>query len=316
MKSATAITVFHPAGDAGGFGSWAQDLLTSAESAAGHLAGRVSVRDDPALDWAVALMFSDEDRLHSWLDSPQRTAILREGQQQGYWRSSDDVILTDDSPTPPGIGLFRHDVAAGKEADFRAMQARLSAAAVELPGYEGTVLLPADQRGEWLSMVRFRTAFQLSEWMRSAERTDAMAGLRSTLSKDFSTVSNITPFGTAVRVENGRTLMTPNWKTAMLVLLVLYPTVMLLSRFFGPIMDRIGTEPWLGMWVGQILSVSALQWWLMPGVSRPFRRWLDPVDGAGLRITLVGAAAVVVLYALTMLIFATVPELQFWDYKD
>ncbi len=226
------------------------------------------------------------------------------------------MILTDDSPTPPGIGLFRHAVASGKEGDFRAMQARLSAAAVELPGYEGTILLPADERGEWLSMVRFRTAFQLSAWMRSAERTEAMSGLRSTLSKDFSTVSNITPFGTAVRVEDGRTLMTPNWKTAMLVLLVLYPTVMLLSRFFGPFMDQVGTPPWFGMWVGQILSVSALQWWLMPGISRPFRRWLDPVDGAGIRISLVGAAVVVVLYALTMLLFASVPELQFWDYKD
>ena len=70
--------------------------------------------------------------------------------------------------------------------------------------------------------------------------------------------------------------MTPNWKSAMLVLLVLYPTVMVLSRFFGPILDRVGAEPWLALWVSQIVSVSALQWWLMPTVTRPFRNWLDP----------------------------------------
>ncbi len=94
-------------------------------------------------------------------------------------------------------------------------------AAVELPGHEGTVQLPADQNGEWMSMVRLRTGLQLSQWMRSAQRTEALSGLRSTLSQDFATVSNTTPFVTTVRIEDGRTLMTPNWKSAMLVLLVL-----------------------------------------------------------------------------------------------
>ncbi|WP_137144277.1 antibiotic biosynthesis monooxygenase [Mycolicibacterium sp. CR10] len=316
MTSATAVTVFHREGDAAGFGLWSQDLLDSARSASGHLAGNVSEHADPRLDWAVAVTFSDEERLHGWLDSSHRAEVLRDGQRRGYWRSSADVILTDEGPAPPGVGLFRHAVASGREGEFREMQVRLTTAALELPGYEGTILLPMDQHGEWLSMVRFRTAAHLSTWMRSAERTDALQGLRSTLSKDFSTVSNTTPFGTTVRIEGGRTLMTPNWKSVMLVLLVLYPTVMLLSRFVGPPLDRIGAEPWLALWISQIISVTALQYWFMPGVSRPFRRWLDPVDGAGARISVVGASAIVVLYALTLVLFATVHELQFWDYAS
>ena len=40
--------------------------------------------------------------------------------------------------------------------------------------------------------------------------------------------------------------MTPNWKSAMLVLLVLYPTVMLLSRFLGPIVDGFGATALAG----------------------------------------------------------------------
>jgi len=314
MTTVTAVTVFHSAGDAAGFGIWAQDLLASARSAPGLLAGVVSVRDDPLLDWAVAVTFSHEDQLHDWLDGAPRAEVLGEGQRRGYWRRSADLILTEDGPPPSGIGLFRHAVAAGKEPDFRRMQARLSSAAVGLPGYEGTVLLPADQHGEWSSMVRFRTGPQLSVWLRSAERTEALSGLRSTLSSDFATASNTTPFATTVRVEDGQTLMTPNWKSAMLVLLVLYPTVMLLSRFLGPVLDRVGAEPWLALWVSQIVSVTAMQWWLMPSVSRRCRRWLDPVDGSGARISLAGAAVVVGLYALTLTVFATVQELQFWDY--
>jgi uncharacterized protein len=60
----------------------------------------------------------------------------------------------------------------------------------------------------------------------------------------------------------------------------------------------------------------AMQWWLMPAASRSFSRWLDPVDGAGWRVSAAGAVAIVVVYAVTLTLFATVRELQFWDYMD
>lgn len=315
---ATAVTVFHRVGDQAGFEDWARRVLVSARTEDGYVLGHVSDLADPGTDWAVAVTFSAEDRLHEWLDSPQRTELLRAGEQRGYWRSSGDLILTDAGPTSSGIGVFRHAVTAGREGEFRAMQARLCTAAAAFPGYEGTVLIPAgkvaDADGEWLSIIRFRTGPHLSNWMRSAERTEVLSGLRSTLSQEFSAASNTTPFGTTVRIEDGRALMTPGWKSVLLVLLVLYPTVMLLSRFLGPVLDSIGAAPWLGLWISQIVSVSALQWWLMPAVSRPFRTWLDPVDGAGVRISVTGAAVILVLYAVTFAVFATVHELQFWDY--
>ncbi|MGB3353918.1 MAG: antibiotic biosynthesis monooxygenase [Mycobacterium sp.] len=314
MGEATAVTVFHPVDDAAGFGRWSQELLASAEAAAGHVAGHLSACADAALDCAVAVTFSDDVQLDRWLDSPQRSELLGEGRARGYPRCSGDLIFTDDGPLAGGVGVFRHAVAAGKEVDFEAMEVRLALAAADLPGYEGTVLLPPDRQGEWISMVRFRTGAQLSEWMRSTERSDALPGLRSTLRKEFSSASNTTPFATTVRIEGGRTLMTPNWKSAMLVLLVLYPTVMLLSRFVGPVLDDVGAEPWLALWISQIVSVVAMQWWLMPAASRPFRRWLDPVDGRGARISLTGAVAIAVIYAVTLTVFATVRELQFWDY--
>lgn len=52
----------------------------------------------------------------------------------------------------------------------------------------------------------------------------------------------------------------------------------------------------------------------MPLTARGFRRWLDPVDGTGWRIGLAGAAAVVALYVLSLVLFATVPWLQYWNH--
>ncbi|MDT5073737.1 MAG: uncharacterized protein QOH82_3057 [Mycobacterium sp.] len=311
----TAVTIFHPAADPDAFDGWLAELRASAAAAAGFMSSATSAHD-AELDWAMAVTFSGEDALHAWLDSGDRRTILKGGQSQGFWCRSTDLILGDGIADIPGVSAFRHAVASGKESEFRAVQDRLAMASSQFPGYEGTVLIPPDEGDEWLSMLRFRTPEQLAAWLRSPERDRALPGLRSSLTKGFSAVSQTTPFATTVRVQDGKTLMTPNWKSAMLVLLVLYPTVMVLSRFFGPLLDRAGAEPWLALWVSQIVSVSALQWWLMPNVTKPFRRWLDPVDGAGVRISAMGAAVIVGGYALTLALFASVRWLQFWDYAS
>jgi antibiotic biosynthesis monooxygenase (ABM) superfamily enzyme len=314
MASTTAVTIFHPAQNAAAFDAWLSELRASAQAAEGAVSTRVSVHDEPGLDWALAVTFSSEASLHDWLDSAGRRSVLEAGQDLGFWCRTTDLVLAEGSDAPEGVSAFRHSLAVGKESDFRAVQSRLVAASSRFPGCEGTVLLPADSGDEWLAVLRFRTAAQLTAWLRSPERDQALPGLRSSLTKGFSSVSSTTPFATTVRVQDGRTLMTPNWKSAMLVLLVLYPTVMVLSRFFGPVLDHAGAEPWLVLWVSQIVSVSALQWWLMPSVTRPFRNWLDPVDGAGFRISAIGAAVVIAGYGVTLALFASVKWLQFWDF--
>jgi antibiotic biosynthesis monooxygenase (ABM) superfamily enzyme len=316
MAPTTAVTIFHPVQNATGFDTWLSELRASARAAAGAVSTSVSVHDEPGLDWALAVTFSSEAALHDWLDSAGRRSLLETGKGLGFWCRTTDLVLSEGSDAPAGVSVFRHSVAVGKESDFRAVQSRLVAASSPFPGYEGTVLLPADSGGEWLTILRFRTTAHLSAWLRSSARDTALPGLRSSLTKGFSSMSRTTPFATTVRVQDGRTLMTPNWKSAMLVLLVLYPTVMVLSRFFGPALDHAGAEPWLVLWASQIVSVSALQWWLMPSVTRPFRNWLDPVDGAGLRISAIGAAVVIVGYGLTLALFASVKWLQFWDFAD
>jgi uncharacterized protein len=64
--------------------------------------------------------------------------------------------------------------------------------------------------------------------------------------------------------------------------------VMLQSKFVAPVIGKLGAQPWLSVWLSQVVSVALMQWWLMPTVSSWCRRWLDPVDGAGLRISLRG----------------------------
>ena len=323
--TATAITILHrPVRGARsdgrevareGFDEWVLALRSVASTAPGFVESLVSVHGDERLDYAIAATFRTERQLNDWLDGQPRAEVVREGATRGFHRASSDLVVIEGELTPPGIAVFRHGVAAGRDADFVQAQGDLTKVSSRFPGYEGTVVFPAGVSGEWTSLIRFRTERLLGGWLKSNQRQESLSSLRSTLARDFSTASHTTPFGTTVRIENGETELTPSWKSAMLVLMVLYPTVMLLSRFLGPQLDRLGAEPWLSMWLSEVASVSALQWVLMPFAAARMRRWLDPVDGAGLTVTLRGVAAVGAVYVVTLSIFATVTWLQFWDYR-
>lgn len=299
----TAVLVFHPGGD-GEFSKWANTLTANAS---GCIRARASVVEG-CFEPAIAVTFTGATELDAWLDHAD---VLRVG---AWLPAAPAILLVPDEPPPAGIAAFRHELVAGKASEFLDSQRGLAAAAQGFSGYEGTVLFV--DGGEALSLLRFRTDRQLAGWMSSGQREAALPGLRSSLTTEFAAASGTTGFGTTVRADGGRMLMTPNWKSVMLVMVVLYPTVMLLSRFLGPVLDRFGAEPWLSLWLSQVVSVVLMQWWLMPWASRPFRRWLDPVDGAGWRSSLAGAAVIMLLYGATLLLFDSVRWLQFWDYAS
>lgn len=313
---AAVVLSFSSAGDRQAFAEWSRRTVEAARTAQGFLSSRVGM-EATELDWSIALTFDAEEHLHRWLDGTERRALLAEGRALGVNPIGADVIVVPGRSPGTGVEVFRHPVTPGREPEFVAVQRRLRELTGTFPGYEGTALLrPGEEGGDWVSVLRFRTDHQLSAWMDSEQRQQALPTLRSQLSKDFSVVTRSTPFGSIVRVEDGATKITPNWKSAMLVLLVLYPTVMTLSRFLGPVLDGAGASPWLSMWLSQIVSVALMTWIFMPAVTGWFRRWLDPSSGAGSRVTLIGVLVILAVYLATLTLFATVPWLQFWAHPN
>ncbi|QUR67531.1 antibiotic biosynthesis monooxygenase [Mycobacterium spongiae] len=300
----TAITLFHPPSDPEGFATWVAEYRAAARRAHGYVGALESVHATEYLDWALKVSFASAELLESWLDSAERQALLIEGQAQGYWRSAPDLIIAEGELPPANVAVFLHSVAPGKEAEFVAAHGDLKLATSAFLGYQGTAIFPADSSGQWMTVIRFRTAGQLTAWVQSPERRDALPQLRDKLTRDFAELSSSAPFGSTVRVADGQTRITPAWKTAMLVLLCLYPTATVITMELSPALNRLGLHQALTMFVGNVTSVALLQWILVPAVSRPFRRWLDPIDGATARVTLVGVAMVVLAYAALVLLFA------------
>ena len=84
----------------------------------------------------------------------------------------------------------------------------------------------------------------------------------------------------------------------MVVLLVLFPTVMLLSKVLSPFLTRLPFP--LQMFVGNVTSVVLMTWLFMPLTLRALAFWLTPTGtGVGVR----GLVTVLVSYALAITVF-------------
>jgi uncharacterized protein len=175
-----------------------------------------------------------------------------------------------------------HRVPADNADGFMAWQRGITQAAEGFPGYQATdVYPPVDGRHqEWVVVVHFDTPETLQRWLDSSVRSEWTAQLPRDIG-DFRLKTLPTGFGPwfAGLVGGSERGLPPAWKMALTVLLGLYPTVMLLTLWVGPHTSPLGLA--LSMLIGNALSVSILQWAVMPVLSAVLAPWLHaPADRA------------------------------------
>ena len=162
--------------------------------------------------------------------------------------------------------VVAHSVPPEDEATFLAWQRRLSDAERRSPGHRGGELLrpvPGVQ-DDWVAVTRFATEYDLETWLGSAARRDLLAeGERF---RDFRLRRVATSFGSWFPGGAGPAAAPPSWKTALSVLVGLYPTVVLLTLAISALWP---TGPlWASLLVGNVASVGLLTWVVMPVVTR------------------------------------------------
>lgn len=298
---ATGVVLLHPA-PAEQLRAWTAWVTQAASAMAGFVSLQVSTTGGALAD-AAAITFDTADHLQAWLDSDAHEAAFTEANAEGVLRKSAVLLVVDGHRLPPGTAVFRHDVIPARTTSFVAAEQEIAAATAAYPGFNSLILLPPVAPGsqQWTSILAFYTDDQLSAWLQSEERAQRVPRLRSNLTKDFTIDA---PFGSILRIDDGRPRVTPKWRTAMLILLVLYPTAMTVTHVIAPLWIGLGAHPWLSTWLTQILCVAAMTYGLMPLATRRFARWLDPVEGASRRVSALGTLVVLAVYAICLSVFA------------
>lgn len=252
-------------------------------------------------DWTVIYRFDSQPRLQSWLASPEREELLRRGAGLFEGGPSQHVLIREDEPDLVTV-LVSHPVDPDDEGDFLAWQQRVTDAERQFPGFRGAELfrpVPGVQ-DEWTALYRYDTDEHVTAWLDSAERARLLAeGQRF---QDFELRRISSPFGSWFDPPGEEDGGPAQWKTALSVLVGLYPTVVLLTLAISAIWTK--AELWESLLIGNILSVSLLTWVVMPVVTRALRFWLTPADGRdGARTDAIGAAASVGFLTLAALVF-------------
>jgi antibiotic biosynthesis monooxygenase (ABM) superfamily enzyme len=173
-------------------------------------------------------------------------------------------------------------------------------------GHRGTDVYPppGGRGGEWVVVISFEDAAALQVWLDSPVREQWVGKLRARIG-NFDL--KVLPGGFAswfVGCLHGSAGSPPSWKMALVVLLGLYPTVMALTIVIGPYVAPLG--PAWGMLIGNALSVSILQWAVMPVLNLLAASWLGANGGSQRRLSIGGGFLILGILAGTALLLRQV----------
>jgi antibiotic biosynthesis monooxygenase (ABM) superfamily enzyme len=303
---ATAVTAVRVrGGQEGAFIGWLTRINETVATFAGYISA-VVIPPVPPLqsDWVMVQRFQTIEELRAWLDSGERRSLLDESGSLLEDAGTTNVIADSNAePSPQDMvtEIITVSVKPGMEEAYRAWVDRVRQVEARFVGYQGLQLQPPipGVQENWVSLLRFDTADHLNGWLESEARREALREVEPFIDKREQQVA--TAFSGWFTFGDVPDQVVPSWKQSMIVLLMLYPIVMLELMFLNPLLRSLGMAE--STFIGNLISVAATGFILIPLALRLFEWWLLPSQNAR-RTTVVGVALIIGLYALCVAVFA------------
>jgi antibiotic biosynthesis monooxygenase (ABM) superfamily enzyme len=290
---------------------WQDTINRAVAMFPGYLGNDISVLEDEGGDWAVIYRFDSVAHLDLWMSSPEREVAISQGAVHFGGPDSQFVFMSDPDADAVTV-VVAHAVDPAQEEAFVAWQERVTDIERTFPGFRGSELfrpVPGVQ-DQWTIMYRFDTDAHVTAWINSPERQQLLD--EGEQFQDFKLRRVGSPFGSwfSPTPGSGDGGGPAHWKTAISVLIGLYPTVVLLTLCISHIWKSAAL--WESILLGNIVSVALLTWVVMPVITRALGFWLVPKPGrGGPRLDALGAAASLAILTLTALVLWLVTT-QIW----
>lgn len=265
-------------GDAGEHVNWLTRLMMVGVESGAVLSAEIIPSSSPDENvWTLVQRFHDHKLIDEWVANPKRLKLLEEVQPR---IDRSEIILTDAVSSTFGtvgsvaVAIVTH-VKSGEESTYLEFEKQFQSAQAKRRGYRGVYLQPPTKKtpGNWTTLIRFDSPDALDEWFASDERQKLLTLAEPVVSStDYQSVTGSFP-GWFPNQEPGQK-GPPNWKTAMLVLLGLYPIVMLEIRYLNPQMHSLNSA--VANFIGNSISVALTTWVTMPLLIKAFTPWLFP----------------------------------------
>lgn len=276
------------------FETWQSGISAAARAYPGFEAAEMvrpvaGVQDE----YVTVYRFDGAETLRRWLESSERASWLSRGEP---FLEAAPIQHTVATPKRTAVTVVvTHRVKKGSDERYRTWQRDIDDAVRRFEGFVSTeVFEPSVEQPNWVVVFRFDDASHLQTWLDSDERARCLKEAEPLLeSWDLHRISGGLGGWFGGNGDGRATRTAPPWKQAMVVVLALYPTVMTLQLLVIPqIADAASAVQVL---IGNMASVAALTWLLMPAATYALRGWLDPRASA--RTSALGALALVALVA-------------------
>ncbi|CAN5576190.1 hypothetical protein BH09VER1_BH09VER1_31750 [soil metagenome] len=252
-------------------------------------------------EWTIILNFKTPAELTAWQKSPERAAVIAEAVPLFIGGDFGRAMPYDESAEQPATTVTEvilSKIKPGMEEQYRAWSMKIQLAQAGYPGYRGMYLQPpASPGGRWTTLVRYDTAEHLEKWMAAPERAELLAESKEFIeNEELSRLATSFPGWVPVDPATGKG--PPDWKTALLVLLGLFPTVMLELRFLSPELAKFHMNSSMATFIGNTGSVAVTSFITMPLFVRWFGWWLFPPDAGTAPVTIKGCVILALLFAV------------------
>jgi antibiotic biosynthesis monooxygenase (ABM) superfamily enzyme len=306
-KVATAVTTVRVRrGEEGAFAGWLTELNEIVATFPGYISAVVIPPVPPSQsDWVMVQRFQTLEQLGAWLDSDARRSLLARSTSLLVDEGTTNVIegtSTEHSPQDMVTEIITVSVKPGMEEAYQAWVDRIRQVEAKFPGYRGLQLQPPipGLQDDWVSLLRFDTSEHLNAWLESDARRAALREAEPFIDQREQQVA--TAFSGWFTFGDSPDDVPPNWKQAMVVLLTLFPVVMLELLYLSPLLRSLNLA--VATFIGNLLSVAALTWLLVPWANRAFEWWLRPTANISPRAEAAGIALIAGLYTLSVIVFA------------
>jgi antibiotic biosynthesis monooxygenase (ABM) superfamily enzyme len=290
------------------FARWQDDIGKRVASFPGFVSQTVTPPNLPAqVDWVIQQHFSSADAAVAWLHSEERTGLVQ--QIQPLLAGADDIHIVKDPAAgvrpAPISAVISTRIKPGQEAAYRVWEQKIAAAQSKAAGFQGYRFEPPipGVQDDWLAILRFDSEAHLQGWLDSP--------VRQKLLKESEVFTQEVHFRIA-RTGFDQWFQTAGggagpaaWKMNMIVLLLIYPIVFLFGLFVQtPILiAKLHFPFWLALFTGNVVSVLLLDR-LVPLTSKRLGWWLQPASEDARRVNQAGAALMIALYLVCLLIFS------------
>jgi uncharacterized protein len=299
-----ATAKVHP-GSEDAFAAWKGRYDAAVAKFPGYISSDIVPPDEHSDMWTIVLNFSSSAELNAWQQSKERAAVMGELFPLVSGGNIGEVMKKEapDSAQPATnvTQVILSQVKPGMEDEYRAWAARIQQAQSQYQGYRGMYLQPPGfNGGHWTTLLRFDTTEHLEAWLAAPERTKFLREAKAFIeNEELMRLATSFPGWVPVNPVTGKG--PPDWKTALLVLLGLYPIVVIELRFLNPVLSGLGSS--LATFIGNAISVAGTTFITMPLFVRAFGWWLFVDENSSKRTAPAGLAILVGLFAAEVAFF-------------